>query len=162
MAKWLCWLLFSCLCLSACGSSSATPQISPSTTPQTDQQALERWFDLSLLPAPSSVAWSQITLGKPDSRAPGPSDYQVFVLLGYPEGLDLSQLELQAVPALQMSPEKLPDWLPEEVLQQTDTQDGKVTFQGKSYRADPLLTMSLSYGTLVELEGYLILLGGTT
>jgi hypothetical protein len=162
MPTWLFWLCLTCLCLSACGTTSTAPQISATTTPQSDQHALERWFKLDQLPTPSSVAWSQITLGKPESRAPGPSDYQVFVLLSYDTPIDLSKLELQKVPALQISEEKLPDWLPEAVLKQVDRQAGTVTFRGTSYRAEPLLAMSLSYGTLVVLDGYLILLGGTT
>lgn len=162
MTKWLFWLIMCCLVLSACGSASTSAQLVASTTPQTDQQTLERWFKLEQLPAPSSVAWSQIPLGNPKSSLPGPSDYQVFVLLGYDKPVDLSSLGLQEVPALQISEKRLPDWLPEEVVKQIDKQASTVTFQGRTYRAEPLLNMSLSYGSLVELDGYLILWAGTS
>lgn len=159
--KWYTFLLSLLLFLSACSESQTENPV------YTDAEALSFYFDLSQLPKPDSLQWTQKVIGASTSRLPGSTDYQVLAVLEFNE-LTAEQLkELLSLPTDYHS-YTIPDDMLESVFPArisesfTQTTNGDLEFNGSVYNSESLLRSPLSYGNALIIENYILLFGGTT
>ena len=130
-----------------------------STDVQTDITELNQWLDLSQLPAPTEVQWTQQARSE-GQQIPGPTDYFLLAVLTYDHTIEDLQLEKRS--DLYVGDEFLLDWMPAVVLDSFErTPEGYLESTGQAYKSDSILRSPFAMGWALSVENYIVVFGTT-
>lgn len=137
---------------SALENKNGTAQTNTTVKSKPASDNIDELLNVVRLPeVPEEVVWKEETLGKNDSRVPGPTDSKITAVLKYtPEGTAKLLSILEKNKQSDSAVVDTEDWFPEELTAQAQL-SGDSTLKGTSYGANEFFNMPYGSGKITRI-----------
>lgn len=108
--------------------------------------------NINLPVRPAEAVWQKKTLGNPESRVPGPTDYLLVAVLKYDDA-DIEKVTGQSTEKAVKGVGEIQDWFPEDLKSRAQDFDNEKLLSGEKCDAKSFARAPFLNGTLLRVNG---------